>query len=206
MAAELPAMDIRRKSGSEPFHADGRDLGFDLLSFWRWSASDLISNTARGCLAEYLVARAIGVGVEDVRTEWDPFDLTSASGVKIEVKSAAYIQSWYQKGYSKILFRVPKRRAWDPETNSLSTEPQRHADVYVFALLAHRDQFTLDPTDIEQWEFYVLKRAVLDARQRSQDSITLKSLRLLCGAPTPYLDLAEVIERAASAPFSENAS
>ena len=185
MSTELPATKPSRKSGEERFHAGGRDLEFDLLSFWRWIVSDLISNATRGLLAEYLVARAIGVGVRDVRSEWDAFDLTTPSGIKIEVKSAAYIQSWYQKNFSNILFRVPKTRAWDPETNTFSEEPRRHADVYVFALLAHRDQPTLDPIDVEQWEFYVLNRGVLDARHRSQHSIALRSLRQLCGAPIP---------------------
>ncbi len=30
------------------------DLGVDLRAFWQWSASDLLSNTTRGRIAEFL--------------------------------------------------------------------------------------------------------------------------------------------------------
>ena len=35
-------------------------------------------------------------------------------------------------------------------------EAKRHSDVYVFALLAHLDQRTINPMDVSQWRFYVL--------------------------------------------------
>ncbi len=84
-----------RKTGDEPLHIDGQPLAANVLSFWQWSASDLISNTMRGRLAEYLVACALGVA-DGVRVEWDAYDLRTPSGIKVEVKSAAYVQSWRQ--------------------------------------------------------------------------------------------------------------
>ena len=57
---------------------------------------------------------------------------------------------------------------------------RRHADVYVFALLAHQDKASVDPLDLAQWKFYVLPTSTLDSRNRSQYSITLKSLSTLC--------------------------
>lgn len=63
-------------------------------AFWRWSASDLVSNTMRGVLAEYIVALAMGIDTEEgVRREWDAYGLVLGDGTKVEVKSAAYIQS-----------------------------------------------------------------------------------------------------------------
>ncbi|MDM8523410.1 hypothetical protein QUF80_08570 [Desulfococcaceae bacterium HSG8] len=38
------------------------------------------------------------------------YDLETHDGIKIEIKSAAYVQSWHQKDYSKITFRIPKTR------------------------------------------------------------------------------------------------
>jgi len=43
-------------------------------------------------LAEYLVATVLGLN-QGVRNEWDAYDLETEAGLKIEVKSAAYIQS-----------------------------------------------------------------------------------------------------------------
>ena len=41
------------KTGAEPFHTAGQPIGVRLLEYWRWSASDLLSNTQRGVMAEY---------------------------------------------------------------------------------------------------------------------------------------------------------
>src|SRR5215510_10849731 len=197
MAENLGRLTILRKTGKEPFHANGQDLGFDLLSFWQWTASDLVSNATRGRLGEYVVACALGLAAEDVRNEWAAFDLQTPSGIKIEVKSAAYVQSWHQAKLSPIMFTVPKTRAWNAETNTQSPEVRRQADVYVFALLAHTDKTTIDPLNIDQWQFYVLPTATLDARTRSQYSITLKSLEQLCGGAVHYVGLRKAVEQGA---------
>jgi len=56
----LGRLAVVRRSGNEQFHSGKKSLPFNVLDFWRWSASDLISNTTRGILAEYIVARACG--------------------------------------------------------------------------------------------------------------------------------------------------
>lgn len=194
---ELGRISQVRRKGSEPFCEGDRELGFDLLGFWRWSASDVVSNATRGVLAEYLIANAIGVS-EGIRDEWAAYDLYDPRGISIEVKSAAYVQTWHQDQLSTISFNCPKTLGWDPETNRQSTERQRQAKVYVFALLAHQDQTTLNPLDVSQWEFYVVPTATLDRRERSQHSITLKSLRDLHGEPVGYFGLQRAIGEAAA--------
>lgn len=193
---ELGPIELRRREGCESFHAEGRGLGFDLLGFWQWSWSDVVSNATRGVLAEYLVAQAFGVAEDGVREEWAAYDLDAVDGTRVEVKSAAYVQSWRQERLSRITFRVPKTRAWDKDTNRQGTESRRHADVYVFALLAHTDQKTLDPLDVSQWEFFVVPTRALDDRKRSQHSITLVSLRKLCGESVEFSGLRQAVEDA----------
>jgi hypothetical protein len=196
----LARLTTTRKTGAERFHRRGEDLGFNLLSFWQWSTSDLVSNISRGRLAEYLVARALGLATEGVRDDWAAFDLITPSGIKVEVKSAAYIQSWHQRVLSSVGFLVPKTLAWDAGTNLQARETCRQADVYVFALLAHVDKPTIDPLDLGQWRFYVLPTSVLNARTRSQHSITLKSVEGLAGPPVEYSLLREAVEKAAGSP------
>jgi hypothetical protein len=87
----LDKLHVVRKTGAERFHANGCPFAFDVLGFWRWSSSDLVSNALRGVLAEYLVACDIGVA-DGTRMEWDAYDLKTPGGVKVEVKSAAYLQ------------------------------------------------------------------------------------------------------------------
>ena len=77
-------------------------MGGTLLGFWQWAASDLLNNTTRGHLAEYLVGQALSAGPKSVRTEWDSFDLTTPEGVPVEVKSAAFVQSWAQSAFRNL--------------------------------------------------------------------------------------------------------
>ncbi len=198
MSSSLGRRMAKRKTGMEPF-CDGQEkLSYDVLSFWQWSMSDLLSNITRGILAEYLVARALGIGAESVRDEWAAFDLLTPDGIKVEVKSAAYLQSWHQTRLSAISFLTPRTRGWDPDTNVQSDVPLRQADVYVFALLAHRDKATVNPTDVAQWQFYVLPTRVLDQRTRSQHAITLPTLERLAGEAMSYSQLAEAVRTAAA--------
>jgi hypothetical protein len=198
MANYLGPLRIERKTGREAFRtSDG--IVFTLLDFWQWSGSDLVDNTYRGVLAEFLVAKALGIPTDGVRQSWTPYDLQTAEGVKIEVKSAALLQSWGQRELSSIQFVVPRRRGFDGITNQLEATPSRHADVYVFALLAHEDKNSVDPLQLEQWTFYVLAARRLDERQRSQHSITLRSLTALAGPAVDFWHIRDAFYRTLSA-------
>ena len=129
-----------------------------------------MDNTARGMLAEFLVATAIGKH-EAPRVEWESFDLLTPSGVTIEVKSAATIQSWKQKFPTPIQFAIGPRRGWDPKTVKYSEQARRWADLYVFCVLEGAD-----PLNVDKWQFHVLPRAVLDDKCRQQRTIRLGPL------------------------------
>lgn len=182
-----------RLTGAEPLTDRGAPLGGSVLDFWQWSASDLVSNTARGALAEFLVARALGLDI-GARDSWGTYDLDTDSGVKIEVKSSAYIQVWNQTRHSKLSFGCRKTLAWSAETSDFYGEPQRHADVYVFAVLSHKDQGTFNPLDVSQWDFYVVPTHWLDETLGDQKTVGLGTL---CagphGTPVAYRDLAASI-------------
>ena len=190
-------IEAERLRGDEEFRFGAECLPFSVHDFWAWSVSDLVSNATRGRLAEYIVAKACGVDTSQPRDEWAPVDLETPEGHLVEVKSAAYVQSWHQKRLSQISFGVSKTRKWDPHTNEFATEKTRSADVYVFALLAHRNQATIDPLNLDQWEFYVLPTCVLDSRKRSQHSITLPSFQGLNAGPYGFNELREQVHLAA---------
>ncbi|GAA4340481.1 hypothetical protein [Flaviaesturariibacter amylovorans] len=184
------------KSGKEPLLFNGKPLDVTLLDFWRWSVSDLLSNATRGRLAEFIVARAAHVDVTACRDEWSAFNLETPEGIKLEVKSAAYVQSWFQRALSRISFSTRAALYWDSATNLQSKVAGRSADVYVFCLLHHQDKATANPLDLNQWTFYVLATWELDAYRRSQHSITLKSLNSLA-PPLAFDQLgAAILEKA----------
>lgn len=193
-----------RKAGDEAFRVRSKIVELTILDYWRWANSDLLDNAARGVLAEFLVAHALKRTIEP-RREWAAFDVRTESGIKVEVKSKAYAQSWPQESPSKITFDIaPRRDAWDPETNQWESFEQRArpADVYVFCLLGQPDDPDPDPMDLDQWEFYVLATATLDRERPHQKTIALNPLKALVRrttgrSTTPYGKLADVINTVA---------
>ncbi len=178
------ALGAHRRRGDERFRSRGRELPFELVDFWRWSASDLVSNATRGVLAEYLVAQALGLDLAGVRDEWAPVDLMTASGVRIEVKSAAYLQAWRQRGPSKPSFDIAPTRLSDPRPAGEREGTVRRADIYVFALLAHLDKRTLDPLDLDQWEFHLVPTSRLDELHPGQQRLGLAAVQRLAPRAT----------------------
>src|ERR1035437_7915560 len=167
------------KSGQEHLTLKECNLNFSLLDFWRWSVSDMLSNATRGRFAEFIVATATKIDITKCREEWSAFDLETPEGIKLEIKSAAYLQSWFQKALSKITFSTKAALYWDSDSNKLSKIASRHADVYVFCLLNHTNKETVEPLNLDHWEFYVLATRQLNEYKRSQHSITLKSLQAI---------------------------
>jgi len=165
----------QRLNGAETFTAAGEATDLGLIDYWRWSASNLVSNARRGVLAEYIMGHAVGA-VNGVREEWAPWDLTTPEGIRIEVKSAAFIQSWKQKRPSRITFSI--KASMSPGQDG-EQERVRPSHVYVFALLAHEEQATLNPMNLDQWDFYVVSTPELNEHHAIQSSITLKSLQKL---------------------------
>ena len=201
MNTELPRIEMATKTGNEPFHADRDNLPQTLLDYWRWSGSDLVSNAQRGILAEFLVGSALQM-TDRVRREWDAYDVQTPSGLTVEVKNSAYIQSWSQTDYSTITFDIGPKKSWDAKENKSDSVSRRSADVYVFSLLAHRDQNSIDPLNVSQWEFYVLATSVLDERCGEQKTIQLGPLKALKPEQPTYETLRETVERIGGRPNS----
>lgn len=195
---------MRFKTGNECFQVQGTPTDFTLFEYWQWSGSDLLSNTQRGVMAEFLVAKAMCVA-NTPRLEWGSYDLATEAGQKIEVKSAAYHQSWSQLRPSAIRFDIsPAKWLWDPDTNTSTyhEKPVRASDAYVFCLLGSLEQTSPDPLDLDQWTFYVIRREDLesDCKVKRQKTIGINPLKALVKRVTgrcevKYQDLRSVIEQ-----------
>jgi hypothetical protein len=189
---KYPAIEIKKKSGDEQFLNAGDDA-YTLRDFWAWAYSDLVGNTERGRLAEFIVAMALGI-TEGISVSWDKYDLLSKEGIRIEVKTSAYLQSWDQQSLSKISFGIQPTYGWDSVTNEYDTEQKRQSDVYVFCVLKHKDQATLNPLDLSQWDFYVLSTAVLNKAAPRQKTISLNRLLKVGAKKCEYAMLYKTIK------------
>jgi hypothetical protein len=167
---------------------DGRTVG----DFWRWAYSDVLSNRNRSIFAEFIVGTALGV-VDKPRVEWDAVDLRYGD-LKIEVKSSAYCQSWFQSKPSLIQFSIRKAVCWNPETGAYEGESTRSADMYVFCLHIERDKSKANILDVSTWEFYVVSTDVLNRDYREAKSLSLAAVYRLA-APCKYDELKTAVDR-----------
>jgi len=65
--------------------------------------------------------------------------------------------------------------------------------MYVFCLLHHQDKATVDPLDMDQWTFFLLRSSVLDEKLPRQKSIRLANLLKLSPLHVTYHELADKI-------------
>ncbi|MFK7949322.1 MAG: hypothetical protein AB8G11_17150 [Saprospiraceae bacterium] len=189
---KLSKIEVETKSGKEFFNYCNDDLDFQLLDFWKWNQSNLLENRTRGILAEFIVMKALNI-LSKNRIEWDFFDLRTNSGKAIEVKSAAYIQSWEQRKLSTIQFGIHKTKS-DASNPLYDGKEQRWADYYIFCLLVEKNQNKINPMDLTQWKFYVLETKVLDEKVGNQKTIGLKSILKLEPTVCNYYELKKVFE------------
>lgn len=178
--------------GSEKFIGMNKNI----LDYWSWAHSDIASNAERGKLAEFLVMTALDVAGE-CRVEWDAVDITTGDGIKIEVKSASYLQTWNQTKPSIIQFDIAPKLAWHSDTNEYSTVKRREADLYVFCLFASIDYETANPMDTAQWRFFVLSTQTLNAKCPDQKTIRLSSLEKLGAKSVDFSKLADAVRACA---------
>ena len=191
---QYPPIIIKRLSGEEYFQNKNSNHQISVLNFWQWFGSDLSNNVIRGALAEFIVASALDIA-EGVREIWSPFDLVSKSNIKIEVKSAAYLQSWHQKKLSSISFDIGQSIGYDSATDEYDKESKRQADVYVFCLLHFTDKTNSNPLDLNQWEFYILASDVLNEKHLKQKRLSLSSLMKLNPVKTDFDGIADSIAK-----------
>lgn len=196
MDFKYPALEICQKSGEENFCLEGKELPFKLIHFWRWLASDLCSNALRGTLAEFIVGQAMGC-LPETRLEWDACDLRTPDGIKIEVKSACYWQTWPQHRRSIIRFGIAPSLGWDAITGEISKEFKRNCDVYVFCLLKPDQKTSVDASNLDQWEFFVVATKELDRKLPKQKTMGLATLANLDHQQTDFNGLAAAVKKAA---------
>lgn len=170
--------------------------GLNREDFWRWAYSDFLSNAQRGVLAEYIVGKALDC-LKEKRLEWDAHDLQTDNGIKIEVKSAAYIQSWNQQKLSDIRFNIAKKQSWFAETNTTNAVRERSADMYVFCVLAETNRDKINPLDTDQWFLMVLPAETINKTFGNQKTIGLSTLERIGTIRIAFQELKAAIEGSA---------
>ena len=182
-------VEAHPKTGDEPFTGISKTL----IDYWQWAHSDIVSNSERGKLAEFLVKCAVN-SPDPLRTEWDAVDIVTPNGVRIEAKSSAYLQAWKCEKLSKIQFDIAPKKSWDSKTNTYYETVGRNSDVYVFCLFSCQNPQIANPMDVGQWKFYILPTAVLNEKIPAQKTIGLSSLLKLGAKEVMFNDIETTIK------------
>ncbi len=147
-----------------------------VCDFWQWGFSDLMQNTTRGILAEYIVAALLGIE-NKVRNPWFPFDLQVTDGRTIEIKTMSLLQAWKQKQLSTPRVVLAPTRKWEPKTGEMEKESTFNADIYIISYFKSRDHNNANPLDLSQWEFFVFTKKQVIELLNGRKSISLGTLK-----------------------------
>lgn len=182
------------------YHAD--TLTQTTKDFWAWAMSRLLADGPRGDLAEFIVNSALGCDTTDAKRGWGECDIVY-QGIRIEVKCSSVLQAWNRAAPSKPVFSIAKTLKCDIEEDETGCyycgrdgqPPERRSDIYVLCLFSNPDRSTADPLAMEQWEFYVIDTAAINARCGNAHSLSLAKLKRWGLRPCDYSHLKSAIDR-----------
>lgn len=206
----------RKLTGLEHLVDGGTVLPFHIAEFWQWAYSDMLRNTNRGVLAEFVVKAALELGGiytnTDIRSNFEPYDLVGPNieqrftlelensnsislPCRIEVKSAAYVQAWepHPGTTPRISFSIAPAKVPDEIGDYRpDAERQRNSDIYVFAIYTATTK-EQNIFDMSLWKFYVIKTSVLNEKCGEQKTISLTKLETLGSPELSFSELCPAI-------------
>ncbi len=111
---------------------------FKVDDFVKWAYGNLLNNTTRAVVGEYLVHKALDSSTRQ-RIDWDAYDILYKC-FKIEVKSSGYLQTWNkERKYSKITFDIRKKDPWLSKKNEYLGKACRYSDLWIFCVHNEKD-------------------------------------------------------------------
>ena len=135
----------------------------------------LINNAERGAYVEHMIVLALE-GWE-LTWPWASWDLQHrGDGARIEVKQSAARQTWHKRPESpespvpkpsrgKFGINKPSESYYLKDGTYEKTQPQRQADIYVFAWHPEKDLKIADHRRPDQWKFFVVAERCLPCQK-----------------------------------------
>ena len=165
------------------FMNSGEPLGFTLLDFWQFQFSNIWDLQEH--IAEFLVAKALGLDKPFNRSGWTPFDILYKEK-RIEVKESGYFYSWQKEGKTtnRRTFGIPQTYTRDKDGNIVLNSDgaylkERQNDIYVFCLNKGKTKEESNPLELEHWEFYVVSTKVINEICGANKTISLSKVQKL---------------------------
>ena len=163
-------------NGNEKFLFENKKLDFDFSDFWRFQYSNIYS--LHGEIAEFIVARALGVTEAQNSAYWTLWDITYRD-VKIEVKATAYYHLWNDqvKISKQRTFGITKANGAYDSSVCGNNEICRQNDIYVFCLITGETKETSYPLNLDNWEFYIVPTSFINEHCQDNKTISLGRIK-----------------------------
>ena len=203
----------KRYTENDCFTFNG-EAQFSILDLWRYAYSQL--NNIKEQIAEFIVARALGIEIAENVNYWTAYDM-SYRNKRIEVKASSYVHPWNETKVSNVrTFSIEpsKNEYWlGSEKTKDMGKYSRQSEVYVFCLNTDKNTKEPNPLNIDFWEFYVVptfrinKYTILNNKPM-QKKISLNVVKKLSYGAVDYAGLKSKIDAAideSDAYYEENA-
>lgn len=170
---------------------------FSVLDFWRYRYGYLAGQSPE--IAEFLVARALGIEKAENVAYWTAYDM-SYRGMRIEVKSTEYVHSWNKKRVSDVrTFSIApsNNKYWG---NEKAGKLSRQNDLYVFCLNTNKEVQNPRPLNLDDWEFFIVETARINRYAEkngnpNQKKISLNVVSRMAKHAVKWMDLKQEIDR-----------
>jgi hypothetical protein len=150
-----------------------------IAEFWKWGASDLASEPIPQSLAEFIVAKALGIPISGTRSFTQAAKFTTELNCQVEVRSWSFINKKKEIEPSNLSFKIPRINKDLPYQRSFRPGPKAHPDIYVFAMFVHNVPATADPLNPDQWLYYVISANSL--RGAKDEVVNIRLLQEVAG-------------------------
>ena len=181
-------------TGKEKFLFNDEATGFDFLEFWRFHYSNIYS--LHGEIAEFVVARALGVTESQNSAYWTLWDTTYRQK-RIEVKATAYYHLWNVNGNvsKKRTFGITMANGSYDTAKSGNKDFCRQNDIYVFCLNTGDTKESSNPLNLNNWEFYIVPTTVINEKCGKNKTISLGKIKSLGFSPKEYSEIKIEIDK-----------
>ena len=186
-------MESNYLNGDEQFTIGGYPLGLTILDFWKFQFASL--HNLKEYLAEFLIAKALGMEKPYNTDQWTLFDILYRN-TRIEVKQTSYFHTWNSDGKvsSQRTFGISKAYS-NRESNNLEKTFERQNDIYIFCLNIGETAEKSNPLVLENWEFYIVPTSVINDNCADNKTISLGRVKKLAKQKTDYLSIKSVVDK-----------
>lgn len=146
-------------TGKEKFKLSGKDTDIDVTSFWSYSFSNLMDKEDE--IAEFLVAKALGIDEPSNKLYWTLYDILYRN-TRIEVKQTSFYHGWTKERSKTLAFDIAPRDGSNREEPFCEPGLHRQNDIYVFCIVDGGSFEDSYPLNLDAWKFYIIPTSVIN--------------------------------------------